>query len=568
MRRLPGIPLLALALALALPAAAYAAPARLAIEGSGLSARDGAALFDDALRAPADSARTRAALTALIQRLEGDGYLEARATARWDTAGALRLTVAVELGPRARIASLIIEAPAREDSARFAAALGVAPGDVASPARLRERIERAVDQISGDGHPYAVLGVSGWDADSGAVRVRLTGALGPRVEITDVRIEGLHATRRDVALRALGPLEGRPYSRAAAEDARDRLEALGLFQRVTFEGLEGEGDWSRAHLVYRVSEPRYNEFEGVIGMQGQSGPVGLLRLELANMLGTGRALGLRWDSRGKGVSQFGAHASEPQLFRMPLRLDLLLDQEVQDTLYVRTRWGAHGIFALSGRERVEAGFEGERVVSEHDVIEEADLSNATFAFERATLDPAPGSGRGTRVRLGGTQVFETQHLRPSGVRNERASAGDLALDWRRPLTAATGISLEVRAAGRISSQRILPQYERYPIGGASTLRGYDQDQFWVDHFALTRLEWGRVLGGGGQWAYLFWDHAWMGTRVATASGGDEMQNLSKDGLGFGLRLAAAASWVGLDYGLEPGRSPLEGKLHLRLISQF
>src|SRR6516162_9705341 len=162
--------------------------------------------------------------------------------------------------------------------------------------------------------------------------------------------------------------------------------------------------------------------------------------------------------------------------------------------------------------------------------------------------------------------------RASGTGGGPGAPGDYtpprAAGPRRPLTAATGISLEVRAAGRISSQRILPQYERYPIGGASTLRGYDQDQFWVDHFALTRLEWGRVLGGGGQWAYLFWDHAWMGTRVATASGGDEMQNLSKDGLGFGLRLAAAASWVGLDYGLEPGRSPLEGKLHLRLISQF
>src|SRR5262249_54284638 len=156
----------------------------------------------------------------------------------------------------------------------------------------------------------------------------------------------------------------------------------------------------------------YNEFEGVVGVQGQAGTVGLVRLELQNLLGTGRAVGLRWESRGRGVSLFGAHASEPQVLGQPLRIELRVDQDVQDTLYVRTRWGAHGIYALSGRERVEAGFEEERVVSEHALVEEADLQNTSFAFERGRLDPSPGVPRGTRVRVSGAQVWKSERLRP------------------------------------------------------------------------------------------------------------------------------------------------------------
>jgi hypothetical protein len=47
-----------------------------------------------------------------------------------------------------------------------------------------------------------------------------------------------------------------------------------------------------------------------------------------------------------------------------------------------------------------------------------------------------------------------------------------------------------------------------------------------------------------------------------------MRALHRDGIGFGLRLDAAGGTVGVDYGLEPGRAPLDGKIHLRLVSAF
>ena len=567
MRRSLRITCLVAALALVAARPARPAPARLDLSGTTLSAHEGAALLAGALRAPRDSARVRTALGALVARLQSLGYLEARATAAWDSGAAPRLAVDVQQGQRSTIASVVFETPAREDSASFAAALAIQPGEAASPTGIARRVERAVDELSANGHPYAVLGVHGWDADSGAVRLRLSGALGPRVQITNVRIEGLEVTRRDVALRAMGRLTGLPYRRAAAEDARDRLEALGLFRRVTYEGLRGEGDWSRANLVYRVVEPRYNEFEGVVGVQGKAGTVGLLRLELQNLVGTGRSVGLNWESRGSGVSLFGAHAAEPQLLGLPLKLELRLDQDVQDTLYTRTRWGGQGTWALSGRERMEAGIEEERVVSEHAEIEEANLQNTHFAFERGTLQSGFDPRHGTRVRVIGTEIWKRQTLRPSGESRANESAAEMDLAWRHPTGGATGVSLEVRSAGRFSSERILPLFERYPLGGATTLRGYDEDQFRVDRFALTRLEWGRTLAGGGQWAYLFWDHAWTGTRLPTATG-DTFQQQSKDGLGFGLQIEAAGGWIGLDYGLAPGLAPLEGKIHVKLLSQF
>jgi outer membrane translocation and assembly module TamA len=39
-------------------------------------------------------------------------------------------------------------------------------------------------------------------------------------------------------------------------------------------------------------------------------------------------------------------------------------------------------------------------------------------------------------------------------------------------------------------------------------------------------------------------------------------------VGFGLRFDSPAGRIGVDYGLEPGRPPAEGKLHLQLVSSF
>ena len=121
-------------------------------------------------------------------------------------------------------------------------------------------------------------------------------------------------------------------------------------------GLEGESDWSRAQLHYRVVEPRYNTFEGAVGFQGDAGVVGLANLDLGNLAGTGREVGLHWSSRGSGISDFSARYVEPLLFGAPMRVEAAILQEVYDTLYVRTRGGARLQFAVTSQDKVEVAY--------------------------------------------------------------------------------------------------------------------------------------------------------------------------------------------------------------------
>ncbi|MBI5711567.1 MAG: BamA/TamA family outer membrane protein [Candidatus Eisenbacteria bacterium] len=573
----PLAPALVLAAVLLAPAPGRAAAARLEYRGSALTRSEVETLAAAALRAPRDSSATVALLAAVVERLQERGWLDARADAAWDAGAGARLALTVREGPRFRWGVVALEGMAGADSARFARGLPLRAGGVASPLEAARAVEAVLREVTDHGYPYARLGVSGWEAETAgdsagraraAVALRLSGALGPQVTVSRVRIEGLRVTRAGVAERALGRIAGLPYERAAAEAGRERLAQLGLFRAVSLRGLEGEADWSRAQLVYRVEEPRYNRFEGAVGVQGDAGVAGLASVELGNLLGTGRSSGVRWEARGRGISVFEARYAEPLLLGTPLRLEGAVAQQVLDTLYARTRWGARVRYALSAQERIEAGYEQERVVQERGEVREARLQSTVFALERDALDDALAPRRGVRARLSAAQAFKREGLRPAGTRTARASAVEAKSEWHRPLAAASGLTLELTGAGRFSSQRVLPLYERYPVGGAATLRGHDEEEFRVDRYALSRLEWRWFLGGAGQRVFLFWDHAWMATRLPLSAGGDRFQQLHRDGLGFGLRLEAAGGLVGVDYGLEPGRAPLEGKIHLRLISTF
>lgn len=572
----PALPMSALLAAGLIGAALAGAPgvaraaARLEARGTALPQRRLETLFAAPLRAPRDGTALAAALSALLAELEEAGHLDAGAEAAWDSSAGAVLRLAVREGPRYRLARLSIDTPSREDSAGFAARLDVAEGGWAAPGALGRAIERAVREAADHGHPYATLGVTSFTWDSAGARVRLSGALGPEVTVSGVRIEGLRATRPSFAERGMGRLTGTAFSQAAAIAARERLARMGLFRAVEYRGLAGEGDSRRAQLVYRVDEPRYNRFEGAVGVQSEGRAVGLASVGLDNLAGTGRALGLRWESRGRGVAQFSARYAEPLLFGAPLRAELQVDQQNQDTLYTRTRWGGQVRHALGERERIAAGYLQDRVVETQGEVQSAASQTTEFTLERDARPPGAGSAarRGTLSRVTAAQVFKRETLRLGGRRNARSSAFEALLEWHRALGARSGLTLELSGAGRFSAQRVLPLYERYPLGGAASLRGQDEETFRVDRYALSRLEWRWFLGEAGERVFLFWDHAVMGTRLALPAGGDRMETLQRDGVGFGLRLDAAGGTVGVDYGLEPGRAPLDGKIHLRLVSTF
>lgn len=560
--------LLAFALAASV---AWGAPARLRSEGWPLAAREADALFAPAVRAPASPAALDGALARAVARLQGAGWHDAVLEAVW-SADSTTLTVRVASGTRWRWGTLSFEVP-RAESLTVARTVAWTPGAIADPAALALAVDAGLREAEERGHAWAQLAITEWRPDSGRVHVRLSGSLGPRVEVERVRVDGLRTTRPEVASRALGPLAGLPYNPVTARAGAARLSQLGVFTRAEYVGLEPGTTWERGTLAFRVEEPRYNRFEGALGVQGSAGLVGRVALDLDNLLGTARAASLLWQSRGAGRSDFEVRYVEPFLVGTPFRGEFGLAQQLQDSTYTRTRWGVRMGHALGTGDRIEAGYEEERVVRTQGGSVNAALRNTVFAWERDGRDDRVSPRSGARLRLAGTGVFKRETFRAPvagepATRSSRAGIAEAALELHRPLGPRRGLALELSGTGRFSGESVLEDYERTPVGGARTLRGHDEEEFRVDRVALSRLELRAFPGSVGERIALFWDHAEMLTREPLATSGTRAVRRSADGLGFGLRLVSGAGLVDVDYGVAPRRGVRDGRLHLRLVSTF
>lgn len=549
---------------------AWPAPARLRLEGWPLASREGEALFANALRVPGDSVALASALGRGVARLQSGGWHDAALEGTWD---ASRGTLAVQVasGPRRRWGALAFDVPSA-DTAFVQRAVQWPEGEPADPALLARTVDALLARAQRAGHAWAQLAVTEWRADDAHVAVRLSGALGPRVLVDAVRLDGLVTTRRDVADRALGRLAGLPYNPEASRDAAARLATLGVFARVGAPTLEAGPQWEHATLVIPVSEPRYNRFEGALGLQGAAGLVGLASLDLGNLLGTARSASLAWQSRGGGRTDLRMRYVEPFVAGLPYRVELRLVQQMQDSTYTRTRWGVRLGHGLGADDRIELGHEEERVVQTRGAVQQAALQNTSFTYERDGRDDRLSPRRGVRARVSGAGVFKRETRRasvagPAGTRRSRAGTAELVLEMHRPLQARTGLAWELAAQGRFAGSTVLEPWERTPVGGARTLRGHDEEEFLVDRAVVSRLEARAFPGTIGEHIALFWDHAEMFTREPEPTG-PRVRRRSADGLGLGLHLVTGAGRVDVDYGVAPGRGALDGRIHLRLVSTF
>src|SRR5262245_49086060 len=106
------------------------ASARLDYQGPLFARRQAESWFTPVLKAPGDSAAVSAALARMVSGLQNAGYLDAHATAQWDTVrGEPHLSVRIAEGRRQRIVAMAVDTPSPADSLALARALGVGIGD-------------------------------------------------------------------------------------------------------------------------------------------------------------------------------------------------------------------------------------------------------------------------------------------------------------------------------------------------------------------------------------------------------------------------------------------------------
>lgn len=523
------------------------------------------AALDPALRADLEKEGARAQAErlwppeALLRRLADEGYLQGSVCraegGSWT------------IDPRAPADSIRLRWLSR--SGAVAARMGAVPardGDLG--ARLEEAIRLELGRCAEDGYPLVAIRVDGVTLDD-RPELSLRIELGRPVRVTDVAFQGARVTRASHLRRLIGWTGPETYRGRRWDEARDALAASGLFETVegpqVLIGAAGEAaspETLAVPLLFRLRERRVNQIRGLIGYaeregQGRGTLNGYVDLTLGNLFGTGRSLHALWEGLGNDRSRIELAWHEPYVWKLPLAADLSLTHFQEDTLYAQTAWGAALGWRPAPDWRVTLGYGGERLVlgggADHDRGREA----SRFGVARRASDPDPWAG---------DWALGAEYVHAQGEDRLRRATLTLAeqVPWAR-----WGVWLE-QQGGLLAGADSLLRSDALRVGGAETLRGSLEGEYFARSYLLERTEIGRRLDRAGARAYLLADFGWIEVWEPSATGiyGVAGAKRFRSALGAGLDLPSRAGRIRLEFAVPRGAGLGQGRIHLALDSDF
>ncbi|HEX7878151.1 MAG TPA: BamA/TamA family outer membrane protein [Candidatus Eisenbacteria bacterium] len=565
---------------LMLAAPAWGQDARVVVDHwkfDGLAAiddRDAADRLGLVIGGTLDTVEFKGRLGSLLTALGDEGYLDATARPAITPAseGHADFRVVVVEGARAVFGPIV-----HDGTDSLTAIVRPRPPDAGRPFRrveLERNINEWLDAYDESGFPYARIRPVDVSVDRMArppvVTVRMRHEPGPRVVLAALDLKGARSTRPEAVARAIGFTPGTVYQQSRIEEGIRRLERTGLVAAVGDVELLPGDDPTHSRLRLTVREASSGSLAGIVGYSGLDERLsGYLDFRLNNIGGTGRRLAARWNAIEDASTLYRLTYREPFLFGKPLDAAVGLEHTIFDTLYTTTRSELSLFWRVGGRTEahVTAGLDHVVVTSGLNRNQSSGRYAFGVDFDARTPALAPRSGGLLSGRLArGKTLSGLYGDDVTGTLESILSAG-LRAESYHPLGRHGVLALLLTGRSIETSATPVPQYELLPLGGALTLRGYREEQFYTPGYVLGQFEYRILADQNGRGVFLFTDVATFAPQEAEATLWPKFDEV-KVGYGAGIRMGSRVGRLGLDYGLAAGEGPLDGRIHLRAETEF
>ena len=455
------------------------------------------------------------------------------------------------------------------------------PGERYDGGRLRADLAAAAQRYLQVGFPEAEL-VPSLTLDTAGVAIRVDVNEGERAVFAGVELVGGRSRSRALATRLSGARAGSAFHPLDGEALRRELEATGLFESVGEPSLALDGN---RQLVVRVpvQDGPPGTFDVVLGYlpsaDGASGGlVGSGRLELRNPLGGGRRATVSLNRTPGLVSAFDLSLSDPYVAGLPFGLAGAVSGYARDSTFSRQSLEAETALRVSrgvdvsltaSRESVSPGAFGASLVEgQQRVVQSTGWFFGAGLAARAVdapLNPRRGlvlavsaeQGRRRRTPDPGTEAASSPLQRRMELRVQAfvptlsRQTVVLGMEGRALLS---GHDASGGDDGRVTEGELLR------IGGATSLRGYDEDAFIGSVVGRVLLEY-RVLLGPQTFAFGFGDLGYIDRPQLVDQPPDRS---TRPGYGAGIQVRTGLGLATITYALNPDLLVSRGKVHVGL----
>ncbi len=427
--------------------------------------------------------------------------------------------------------------------------------------RLKRYIGRSADQAMMDGilkkfvaynenngYPFARAQFDSIRMDSNFFCAKLKMEKGSFISIDTLIVESNGSVRPRFMQNHLSLRKPRPYSEQYVQSIDSRINDLGFI--TTTQPLVVEFTPHAAKLYSYVDKSKANRANGLLAFgtddDGKLQLQGEASIFLANMFKGGEELSLNWSSPDKNVQLLNVGVRLPYLILGTVGVNALFEMERRDTLYL----SLHGRGGLSSRVGgygsatlfvdMQRHSNSPATAEAHNSTVTALLYGAGYTQRRTNNLLFPRSGYAAYASLAvGTRRVETDDESTTGASLEGVA------DVAYYSTLSKRVSLMLRAQGKVKKvfadgeTEVFFQSELYTIGGANSLRGFNERSLFTAAYAIATVEPQLYFSAQG-YLSAFCDYA------PVENGGKLSHLLS---FGLGTRFATGVGIFSLSYAL-------------------
>lgn len=522
----------------------------------------------------------------VLSSLRRDGYYYARI----DSAVVRRSSVPPRVrlhatrGPQVVVDRVELTGNESVPEARLRRSMDLQAGQVLQPGELKSALDAMLQVYEEAGYPLAEIRMAEMRlrrTSPARLAVTLQVTEGPALWLRSITLPDAARTSPSLVAHLAGLQIGEPLTGYDPSDIRDRLQAADFFASVGSPELRVDSTGG-AVLHVPVDERDPGSFDLALGYlppsRGNGGGqvVGNGHLSLRNLFGGGRTADLQLDRRPGQASLFDLAVADPYLFGWPLQVEGRFRGEQRDSTFSERMYrmgigyrfdGGLDVTGTLTREVTRPGQAGAQIRDGRQRIprSEALFYGVRLGFRRVDDPRNPRRGgsltvdleQGTKERRFFERTASTDTTRRrETLRQERIEG--------RARVYIPLMSRQVLAAGVDASVLLSPSYDRsdlFQLGGARSLRGYNEDRFLGSSVGRLLLEY-RLQIDRVSYAYAFGD---LGYVERPALGSSEASTDVHPGYGIGIQFGTAIGVVETSYALQPADpSPASGRVHLRL----
>ena len=390
----------------------------------------------------------------------------------------IQITIKVDEGKRYKVGKIAMTGDLILPEADFLGSLNIAKQEYYSREVVRGDVLRLTDIYSDEGYAYADIAplIDKNDQDL-LVNITYQVTQGEQVRFERILISGNTKTRDKVIRRELTIVEDGLYSGRKLKRSVANLTRLDYFEDIKVDTAKGSGD-DKMILKLDVTEKPTGMFSFGGGYSSEENLFVMASIAQRNLFGRGQILQLRGEL-GSETTRYTLSFTEPWLFDIPLSagFDLYNWDREYDT-YNKNAVGGVVRFGYPIWDYTR-GYLSYRY----------DISDVTDITEDASRDVKELEGENTTSAVMATLRYDS---RDRAFNPTRGGFHELALEYAGlggdiGFTKVVGelsqyVPLFWQTVGRLrgrtgyvteSSGLLLPDYEKFYLGGIDTVRGFD-----------------------------------------------------------------------------------------------